>query len=254
MTSRGWASCLLMLVLATLPDPALAAGAGVEVLRTTPVPGGGQAYSLSLQALGLVTLLTLLPALLLSMTAFVRVVIVLGLLRQAIGATQTPPNQVLVGLALFITFFVMAPTFSEVQRVALAPYLEETLPFERALEAAVVPMKKFMLAQTRESDIKTFQELGRTPAGAVPLDTPLLVLLPAYMTSELRAAFTIGFLLYIPFLVIDLVVASVLMSMGMMMVSPVVISVPFKFLLFVLVDGWALTVQALVSSFAAPLP
>lgn len=254
MTVRLLLGCAVLLALALLPATGVAAGAGLEVLRTSPAPGGGQAYSISLQALGLVTLLTLLPAVLLSMTAFVRVVIVLGLLRQALGATQTPPNQVLVGLALFITLFVMTPTLSEVQRVALNPYLQETLPFERALDAAVVPMKKFMLAQTRESDIKTFMELGRTPPGANALDTPLMVLLPAYMTSELRAAFTIGFLLYIPFLVIDLVVASVLMSMGMMMVSPVVISVPFKFLLFVLVDGWALTVQALVSSFAAPLP
>jgi flagellar biosynthetic protein FliP len=188
------------------------------------------------------------------MTAFTRVIIVLSLLRQAIGAPQTPPNQVLVGLALFLTLFIMAPTFQEVQRVALDPYMEEQLPFERAVQEAVVPMKKFMLAQTRESDLKLFMDLGEMAPVAVPLDTPLTVLLPAFLTSELRTAFTIGFLIYIPFLIIDVIVASVLMSMGMMMVSPIVISLPFKFLLFVLVDGWALIVGSLAASFGAPLP
>lgn len=228
--------------------------AAIELLRTKPIAGGGQAYSLTLQALGLMTLLTLLPAIVLSMTAFTRIVIVLGLLRQAIGTAQTPPNQVIVGLALFLTFFVMGPTLEEVQRVALQPYVEEKIPFETALERAVDPMKKFMLAQTRESDIKLFMDLGKTAAVREPMETPLTVLLPAFLTSELRTAFTIGFLIYIPFLVIDLVVASVLMSMGMMMVSPVMIGLPFKFLLFVLVDGWALIMGSLAASFAAPLP
>jgi len=173
----------------------------IEVLRTKAVPGG-QAYSLTLQALGLMTLLTLLPAIILSMTAFTRIVIVLGVLRQAIGAAQTPPNQVLVGLALFLTLFVMAPTLNEVQSTALAPYVEEKIPFEEAVVRAVVPMKKFMLAQTRESDLKMFMDLAKTPAVRAPMDTPLTVLLPAFLTSELRTAFTIGFLIYIPFLVI----------------------------------------------------
>ena len=226
----------------------------IELLRTTPVAGGGQAYSLTLQALGLMTLLTLLPAIVLSMTAFTRIVIVLGLLRQALGAAQTPPNQVIVGLSLFLTFFVMGPTLSEVQRDALQPYVAESIPFETALQRAVVPMKKFMLAQTRESDLKLFMDLAKTPPVKAPMDTPLTVLLPSFLTSELRTAFTIGFLIYIPFLVIDLVVASVLMSMGMMMVSPVMIALPFKFLLFVLVDGWALILGSLAASFAAPLP
>lgn len=226
----------------------------IELLRTKPIAGGGQAYSLTLQALGLMTLLTLLPAIVLSMTAFTRIVIVLGLLRQALGTAQTPPNQVIVGLALFLTFFVMAPTLDEVQRVALQPYVAESIPFETALERAVDPMKKFMLAQTRESDLKLFMDLAKTPPVKAPLDTPLSVLLPSFLTSELRTAFTIGFLIYIPFLVIDLVVASVLMSMGMMMVSPVMIALPFKFLLFVLVDGWVLILGSLAASFAAPLP
>ena len=228
--------------------------AAIELLRTNPVAGGGQSYSLTLQALGLMTLLTLLPAIVLSMTAFTRIVIVLGLLRQALGAAQTPPNQVIVGLSLFLTFFVMGPTLSEVQRDALQPYVSESIPFETALQRAVVPMKKFMLAQTRESDIKLFMDLAKSPPVKAPLDTPLSVLLPSFLTSELRTAFTIGFLIYIPFLVIDLVVASVLMSMGMMMVSPVMIALPFKFLLFVLVDGWALILGSLAASFAAPLP
>jgi flagellar biosynthetic protein FliP len=254
MKAKGFVPLLLLaLIAALLPDSALAA-AGVELLRTNPTSGGGQAYSLTLQALGLITVLTLLPAILLSMTAFIRIAIVLGLLRQALGAAQTPPNQVLVGLALFLTFFVMGPTFNQVQAVAVSPYIEEKIPFEVAIERAVVPIKKFMLAQTRESDIKVFMELAKTAPVQTALDTPLLVLLPSFMTSELRTAFTIGFLVYIPFLVIDLIVASVLMSMGMMMVSPVVISVPFKFMLFVLVDGWALTIGSLASSFAPALP
>jgi flagellar biosynthetic protein FliP len=226
----------------------------IELLRTTPTAGGGQAYSLTLQALGLMTLLTLLPAIVLSMTAFTRIVIVLGLLRQALGTASTPPNQVIIGLALFLTFFVMAPTLDEVQRVALQPYIEETIPFETALERAVDPMKKFMLAQTRESDLKLFMDLAKTPPVSTPMETPLSVLLPSFLTSELRTAFTIGFLIYIPFLVIDLVVASVLMSMGMMMVSPIMIALPFKFLLFVLVDGWAVILGSLAASFSAPLP
>jgi flagellar biosynthetic protein FliP len=155
---------------------------------------------------------------------------------------------------LFLTFFVMAPTLSQVQSDALQPYVAESIPFETALQRAVVPMKKFMLAQTRESDLKLFMDLAKSPPVKAPLDTPLSVLLPSFLTSELRTAFTIGFLIYIPFLVIDLVVASILMSMGMMMVSPVMIALPFKFLLFVLVDGWALILGSLAASFAAPLP
>lgn len=245
---------LLWVVLFSVMGPlALAQDASsIEVLRAAPVAGGGQAYSLTLQALGLVTLLTLLPAIILSMTAFTRVVIVLGLLRQAMGTASTPPNQVIVGLALFITFFVMAPTFDEVQRVALTPYVEDKIPFEEALDRGIVPMKRFMLAQTRESDLKLFMDLGKIDSVQEPLATPLHVLLPAFITSELRTAFTIGFLIFIPFLVIDLIVASVLMAMGMMMVSPIMISLPFKLLLFVLVDGWALIVGSLAASFGAP--
>lgn len=253
MRRVAWWAAFSGIALVVMPV-AFAQDAAVEILRTTPAAGGGQSYSLTLQTLGLITLLTLLPAIVLSMTAFTRVIIVLSLLRQAIGAPQTPPNQILVGLALFLTLFIMAPTFQEVQRVALDPYIEERIPFEQAVQEAVVPMKKFMLAQTRESDLKLFMDLGQMEPVAAPLDTPLTVLLPSFLTSELRTAFTIGFLIYIPFLIIDLIVASVLMSMGMMMVSPIVISLPFKFLLFVLVDGWALIVGSLAASFGAPLP
>lgn len=255
MTGRrqfGWFAAILLLIGASAAFPQDLSS--IEVLRTRPINGGGQAYSLTLQALGLMTLLTLLPAIVLSMTAFTRIIIVLSVLRQAIGAAQTPPNQVLVGLALFLTLFVMAPTLNEVQRVALQPYMEEKISFESALDRAVEPMKKFMLAQTRESDIKLFMDLGKSPAVSAPLDTPLTILLPAFLTSELRTAFTIGFLIYIPFLVIDIIVASVLMSLGMMMVSPVMIALPFKFLLFVLVDGWALILGSVAASFGAPLP
>jgi flagellar biosynthetic protein FliP len=246
--------CLCLVACIAVPDALAQDVNAIELLRTQPTAGGGQTYSLTLQALGLMTFLTLLPGVILSMTAFTRIVIVLGLLRQALGTPQTPPNQVIVGLALFLTFFVMGPTLSEVQQVALKPYVDGSIPFETALDRAVDPMKKFMLAQTRESDLKLFMGLAKSPPVTVPMETPLSVLLPSFITSELRTAFTIGFLIYIPFLVIDLVVASVLMSMGMMMVSPVMIALPFKFLLFVLVDGWALLLGSLAASFAVPLP
>jgi flagellar biosynthesis protein FliP len=245
----GFALLLLAPVMAALAAAPPASPAAIELLRTAPTPGGGQAYSLTLQALGLMTVLTLLPAIVLSMTAFTRIVIVLSLLRQALGAAQAPPNQIIVGLSLFLTIFVMAPTLDDIQRTALAPYVENKISFEDALVKAEVPMKKFMLAQTRQSDLKLFFDLRNQPKVQTPMDTPMTLLVPAYMISELRTAFTIGFLIYIPFLLIDLITASVLMSMGMMMVSPVMISLPFKFLVFILVDGWALIVGSLASSF-----
>jgi flagellar biosynthetic protein FliP len=195
------------------------------------------------------TALTVLPALLLTMTAFTRIVIVLGILRQALGAGQTPPNQVLLGLALFLTFFVMSPVVNRINEVAVQPYSAGTIEAGAALEHAVVPLKKFMLAQTRENDIATFVRISGGTGYATPDDVPLTVLVPAFLTSELKTAFLIGFLLYIPFVIIDLVVASVLMSMGMMMLSPVLISLPFKLMLFVLVDGWSLVIGTLASSF-----
>ena len=195
------------------------------------------------------TALTVLPALLLTMTAFTRIVIVLGILRQAIGAGQTPPNQVLLGLSLFLTFFVMTPVVNRINEVAVQPYSAGTIEASVALERAVVPLKKFMLSQTRETDIATFVRISGGSGFATPDDVPLALLIPAFLTSELKTAFMIGFLLYIPFVIIDLVVASVLMSMGMMMLSPVLISLPFKLMLFVLVDGWSLVIGTLASSF-----
>ena len=211
--------------------------------------GNGQTYSLTLQVLLLMTALTLLPAILLMMTSFTRIVIVLGILRQALGAGQTPPNQVLVGLSLFLSLFIMSPVIDKVNTDALKPYMAGQIEATVALERAIVPLKKFMLDQTRESDIATFVRISGGKGFATRDDVPLSILVPAFVTSELKTAFLIGFLIFIPFVIIDLVVASVLMSMGMMMLSPVLISLPFKLMLFVLVDGWSLVMGTLAASF-----
>lgn len=195
------------------------------------------------------TALTLLPAVLLMMTAFTRIVIVLGILRQAIGAGQTPPNQVIVGLSLFLTFFVMSPVFERINSEALQPYMAGSMQTMPAVEKAIVPLRQFMLDQTRESDIASFVRISGGKGYATPQDVPLAVLVPAFVTSELKTAFLIGFIIFIPFVIIDLVVASVLMSMGMMMLSPMLISLPFKLMLFVLVDGWSLVMGTLAGSF-----
>jgi flagellar biosynthetic protein FliP len=239
----------LLALAAVLVPAAAAAEPGLPALTVHTLAGGAQNYSLSLQLLALMTALTVLPALLLTMTAFTRIVIVLGILRQAIGAGQTPPNQVLLGRSLFLTFFVMTPVINRINEVAVQPYSAGTIEASVALERAVVPLKKFMLSQTRETDIATFVRISGGSGFATPDDVPLTLLIPAFLTSELKTAFMIGFLLYIPFVIIDLVVASVLMSMGMMMLSPVLISLPFKLMLFVLVDGWSLVIGTLASSF-----
>ncbi len=228
-----------------------AESAGAQSLAAVTVAeqGGEQTYSLSLQVLALMTVLTVLPALLLSMTAFTRIVIVLAILRQALGTPQTPPNQVLIGLSLFLTLFVMTPVMSSAYEQAVVPYLageEEPLG---ALRQAVVPLREFMLAQIRESDLLLFAGLAGEENLEGPEDIPLSVLIPTFITSELTTAFQIGFLVFIPFLIIDLVVASVLMSMGMMMLSPMLISLPFKIMLFVMVDGWSLLLGTLAASF-----
>jgi flagellar biosynthetic protein FliP len=225
------------------------ADTGIPALSVQSAAGGGQTYTLTLQILALMTAITLLPALVLMMTGFTRIVIVLGILRQALGAGQTPPNQVLIGLALFLTLFVMSPVITRINDEALQPYLAGTIDSVAALQKAVVPLKKFMLDQTRESDIATFVRISGGHGYATPEDVPLTVLVPAFVTSELKTAFLIGFLIFIPFVIIDLVVASVLMSMGMMMLSPVLISLPFKLMLFVLVDGWSLVMGTLAGSF-----
>jgi flagellar biosynthetic protein FliP len=226
-----------------------AAQAALPAVTSVPGPGGTQTYSLSLQALIFLTALTFLPAALLMMTSFTRIVIVLSLLRQAMGTIQTPPNQVIVGLSLFLTFFVMAPVFDRIYVEAYKPLSEERIKFEEALDRGAVPLKAFMLKQTREADLALFVRISNTPPLKSPEEVPLKVLVPAYVISELKTAFQIGFVVFIPFLIIDMVVASVLMSMGMMMLSPVIISLPFKLMLFVLVDGWNLLIGSLVRSF-----
>lgn len=227
---------------------ALAQVGGLEAL-TVQQGEGGQTYSITLQVLLLMTVLALLPAGLLMMTAFTRIIVVLAILRQAIGTATTPSNQILIGLALFLTLFVMAPVFGEIYDRAVTPYLAEEMPAEEAVRTAMQPMREFMTAQTREQDLALFLNLADTGEVAGPDDVPLSVLVPAFVTSELKTAFQIGFILFLPFLVIDLVVASTLMSMGMLMLSPMIISLPFKIMLFVLVDGWSMVMGTLASSF-----
>ena len=236
------------LVFAVLLLPG-AAHAAEPLGAISALTAGKAPLSLSLQVLLLMSLLTVLPSLLLMMTGFTRIIIVLAILRQAIGLGQAPPNQVLVGLALFLTFFVMRPTFDRIYDEAYAPFSAQAMPAEAAIARGGVILHRFMIAQTREKDLRLFANLGKAGPFASPADVPMSVLVPAFATSELKTAFEIGFLVYLPFLVIDLVVASVLMSLGMMMVSPTLISLPFKLLLFVLVDGWALTLGSLAGSF-----
>ncbi|MDO9370140.1 MAG: flagellar type III secretion system pore protein FliP [Sphingopyxis sp.] len=215
------------------------------------IGGDGRPLSLSLQILVLMSLLTVLPSLLLMMTSFTRIIIVLSILRHALGLQQTPPNQVLVGLSLFLSLFVMQPVISEVNRVAIEPYGQEQIDIGEAVSRSGVALHGFMMKQTRKTDLMMFAKIAKAPAYASPKDVPFSILLPAFVTSELKTAFQIGFLIFLPFLVIDLIVASALMSLGMMMLSPTIISMPFKLLLFVLVDGWALTMGSLASSFVS---
>lgn len=208
-----------------------------------------QPFSLSIQILVLMTLLTLLPAAILSTSAFLRIIIVLSILRQALGTAQTPPNQMLLGVALFLTFFVMTPVIGSVWEDSAKPYMDGEITAEVAFAQGIVPIRTFMLDQTRESDIELFARIARRDDIQSVEDLPISIIIPSFMVSELKTAFQIGFLIFIPFLVIDLVVSSVLMSMGMMMLSPMLISLPFKIMLFVLVDGWAMVLGTLASSF-----
>ena len=221
----------------------------IPALTVTEDGDGGASYGVSIQILAIMTLLTLLPSGVIMLTAFTRIIVVFAILRQAIGMQSTPSNQILVGLALFLTIFVMAPVISEVNEVALQPYMAEAIAPQEALQRAAGPFREFMLAQTREADLDMFIRISEHEPVAAPEDVGFFVLVPAFMTSELKTAFQIGFMLFIPFLVIDMVVASVLMSMGMMMLSPLIISLPFKIMLFVLVDGWVMIMGTLASSF-----
>ncbi|MDP3858398.1 MAG: flagellar type III secretion system pore protein FliP [Stagnimonas sp.] len=239
----------VLIALLLLAAPA-AQAAGIPALTLETAANGSQSWSLSLQVLALMTAVTLLPALLLTMTSFTRIVIVLGLLRQALGTGQTPSNQILVGLALFLSLFVMSPVLGKIHGDAVQPYLDGKLEFQPALANAEKPLRAFMLAQTREVDLLTFTRLsGRDEPYVEAADVPFTVLAASFLTSELTTAFQIGFLIFVPFVVIDLVVSSVLMSLGMMMLSPMLISLPFKLMLFVMVDGWSLTMSMLAASF-----
>jgi len=246
---RGRGLVRYALAAALFLAPFVSFAQGIPAVTISTAPGGGQQYSLTLQILILMTAITLLPGIVLMMTAFTRIVIVLAILRQALGAGQAPPNQVIMGLSLFLTLFVMGPVVDQVNAQAVQPYMEGRIDATTAMSTGVEPLKKFMLDQTRESDIATFVRISGGQGFDKPEDVPLRILVPAFATSELKSAFQIGFLIFIPFVIIDLVVASVLMSMGMMMLSPVLISLPFKLMLFVLVDGWGLIMGTLAASF-----
>jgi flagellar biosynthetic protein FliP len=241
--AAGLASAVALLA----AGPALAQS--FPALTSTPAAGGGQNWSLSIQTLLFLSSLTFLPAMLLMMTGFTRIIIVLSLLRHALGTPTSPPNQVLIGLALFLTFFVMAPVADRVYTDAYLPLSENRIGMNEALDRGAVPLRAFMLRQTRETDLALFVKIANVPAIEGPEKVPMRILIPAFVTSELKTAFQIGFVVFIPFLIIDMVVASVLMSMGMMMMSPALVSLPFKLMLFVLVDGWHLLLGSMAASF-----
>ena len=252
----GLTLCVCAIGIIALPEIAYAqSGLGGALDRAlggvdTASDASDEPLSLSLQILLFMGLLTLLPAMVLMMTSFTRILIVLSILRQALGLQQSPPNQVLIGLSLFLSLFIMAPTLADVNQNALIPYAENALSGEQAIIAAGDQFRSFMLAQTREANLAMFADIAKAGPFAGSADIPLSILLPSFVTSELQTAFQIGFMIFLPFLVIDLVVASILMSLGMMMLSPTIVSLPFKLLLFVLVDGWALLMGSLAMSFA----
>jgi flagellar biosynthetic protein FliP len=239
----------LLVIVALIVISSGAQAEGITILNVVSEGSQGTRYSVTMELLALMSLLTLLPSLLLMLTPFIRIIIVMSLLRQALGTGQTPPNQVLVGLSLFLSFFIMSPVLNSVYEQAVLPYMNNGMSIEKALSAAETPIRGFMLNQTRREDISAFMQIAGNTKDYDTKTVPFSTLVPAFITSELKSAFTIGFLIYIPFVVIDLIVASVLMSLGMMMLSPMMISMPFKLMLFVLVDGWSLTMGSLASSF-----
>jgi flagellar biosynthetic protein FliP len=237
-----------ILIIALFPLCAMAANISLPAVTVQQTAQGAQAYSVNIQILIFMTILTVLPGLLMAATAFTRIIIVLSILRQAIGLAQVPTNQILIGIALFMTFFVMSPVANKINDDALQPYLSDKMNFSDALAKGQIPLRGFMLNQTRTTDLALFEKMAKV--NPVSLDEVSMgVLIPAFITSELKTAFQIGFLLFLPFLIIDLVVASVLMAMGMMMLSPLIISLPFKIMLFVMVDGWTLILGSLAGSF-----
>jgi len=249
----GAAVLLPSAALAAQASTAAAAAAGTQGL-TIDLTGGGQMTERLMQIVGLITILSLAPSILIMMTCFTRIVVVLSLLRTAIGVQQSPPNSVIVSLALFLTFFVMAPTFSDIYENAMQPLAAQQITTDEALTRAESPIKKFMAAHTRNEDLSLFVDMARAPQPQTAEGAPFQAIVPAFMLSELKRAFEIGFLLFVPFLIIDMAVASILMSMGMMMLPPIVISLPFKLIFFVLVDGWRLVAGSLVASYGAGVP
>jgi len=242
----------LLPLLMLLSGPAMAQEiAGFPAVNMTTGTDGSTTYSLSLQILALMTGISLLPSLVLGMTSFTRIIIVLSILRQAMGTQQTPPNQVLIAIALFLSLFIMMPTLTRVYEDAVNPYLAQEISAEQAISDGSAIMKNFTVRNTREKDLVMFSEMAGGETYETPADVPFSVALPAFITSELKSAFQIGFLLFLPFLVIDMVIASILMSLGMMMLSPMLVALPFKLLLFVLVDGWAMTVGSLVATYSS---
>jgi flagellar biosynthetic protein FliP len=246
----------VVLVLAGVPSDALAqaAQAAAQQPLTLDLTGGGQMTERLMQIIGLITILSLAPSILIMMTCFTRIVVVLSLLRTAIGIQQSPPNSVIVSLALFLTFFVMSPTISEINTTAMQPLIAEQITTEEALVRAESPVKKFMAAHTSVADLGLFIAMAKAPPPETVEAAPIQALVPAFMLSELKRAFEIGFLLFVPFLIIDMAIASILMSMGMMMLPPIVISLPFKLIFFVLVDGWRLVAGSLVASYGVGVP
>lgn len=249
MTNKMKTIVILLLGGLLFSLPALAQQ-GIPAVTVTNNGDGTQDYTMTLQALFIMTALSLIPAFIMMMTSFTRIIVVLSILRQAIGLQQSPSNQILVGVSLFLSLFIMTPVFDEINVRALQPYLDEQMTSMEAFEQAKGPMRAFMLSQTRVKDLETFVSIaGEEDQYADPTEVPLNILIPAFVTSELKTAFQIGFMLFIPFLIIDLVVASILMAMGMMMLSPMIVSLPFKLMLFVLVDGWNLIFGTLATSF-----
>ncbi len=240
-------ACLVLLCL--MPSLGMAQTTGAQLPLLMGTGANGTSFSVPVQTLLFFTALSFLPAILLMMTGFTRIVIVLSLLRQALGTQAVPPTQVVVGLSLFLTFFVMGPTLDRVYEDAYLPYSTNTIPFEGALAKAEVPVRQFMSKQTRQSDLALFVKLAKLDVATTAANAPMRVLIPAFVTSELKSAFQIGFMIFIPFLVIDIVVASILMSLGMMMLSPVLVALPFKLMIFVLADGWNLLLGSLAASF-----
>ena len=239
----------VLALLCSLSETVIAQNLGLPALSLETQADGTQTYTLSLQILVVMTLLTLLPAAVLMTTSFTRIIIVLAILRQALGTAQTPSNQILIGLALFLSIFIMTPVYQQINKDAVQPYINQQLPLQEAILKAGEPLRQFMLNQTRFEDLELFANISGAEKLEAESEIPYSLVLPAFVTSELKTAFQIGFILFIPFVVIDLVVASILMSMGMMMLSPMIISLPFKIMLFVLIDGWALLLGTLAASF-----